>query len=75
MLSALLTLMLDSLAMSYHTAKPKTHADFGSSSDLKEAAVTTELNTTAGNGESVHDESHFKLLRHRVVAQVYIYIC
>ncbi|KAM4088221.1 hypothetical protein ACB094_07G054500 [Castanea mollissima] len=70
MLSALLTLMLDSLAMSYHTAKPKTHADFGSSSDLKEAAVTTELNTTAGNGELVHDESHFKLLRHRVVAQV-----
>ncbi|KAK9989243.1 hypothetical protein SO802_029482 [Lithocarpus litseifolius] len=53
MLSALLTLMLDSLAMSYHTAKPKAHAHFGSSSDLKKEAATTELHTTAGNGELV----------------------
>ena len=75
MVSALLTLMLDSLAMSYHTAKPKARADFGSSSDLKKAAATTELHTTAGNGELVHNDSHTKLLRHRVVAQVYIYIC
>ena len=48
MLSALLTLMLDSLAMSYYT-KPNAQVDFGrSSSDLKKA-TTTELHTTTGN--------------------------